>query len=111
MFSNQTFTGNRVVLNVKTVQIRCSISQPGLQGYVAWLATTGQGRLSQPVPPFGTPDLPTRNWLHYSEYINVCFFVVFALRCLCNGSGYCYYFSGRLLYEFFRHGSHRLRQS
>ena len=28
MFTNQTFAENKAVINVKTVQIRCSISQP-----------------------------------------------------------------------------------
>ena len=30
MFTNQPFTENKAVINVKMVQIRCSISQPRL---------------------------------------------------------------------------------
>ena len=30
MFSNRTFTENKAVINVKTVHIRCFISQPRL---------------------------------------------------------------------------------
>ena len=31
MFTNQSFTENKAVINVKTVQICCSISQPRLK--------------------------------------------------------------------------------